>query len=190
MALALLALVLVATAGVISAGSTASADGPEPNFYERMVNFESPWGSLDERTQGRFIEATRLTISGVVAGFVAGLASPVLGDEADRAGLGAGMIAESALRLTGTDRALAQAAVNVPAMAHEAIAVDSEIRYIQAEWKINAVRRAARTVRDAAVEVAETVVETVVDTVDRATSHGVGRVVRNCVRAMFSTRGC
>ena len=186
MALALVALVLAATTGAISAGSTASADGPEPNFYDRMVNFESPWGSLDERTQERFTEATRLTISGVVGGFVAGLTGPVLGDEADTAGLGAGMIAESALRLTGTDRALAQAVVNVPAMAHEAIAVDSEIRHIQAEWKINAVRRPARTVRDAAAEVAETVV----DTVDRATSHGVGRVLRNCVRAMFSTRGC
>ena len=104
-----------------------------------------------------------------------------------RAGAGAALITRSILQRTGTDQALAQAGVNVAAMAHEAIAVDSEIRHIQAEWKINAVRRTARTVRDAAAEVAETVVETVVDTVDRATSHGV---VRNCVRAMLRASGC
>ena len=37
-----------------------------------------------------------------------------------------------------------------------------------------------------AVEAAETAVETV----DRATRSGVGRVMRNCARAMFSNRGC
>ena len=190
MALALVALVLAATTGVISAGSTVSADGPDPNFYERLTSFESPWGSLSEQAQTNYTDAVRGAIMTVVGGFVHGVAAPILQDEAATAGAGAALITRSVLRTTGTDRALAQAAVNVPAMAHEAIAVDSEIRYIQAEWKINAVQRASRTVRDAAVEVAETVVETVVDTVDRATSHGVGRVVRNCVRAMLRASGC
>ena len=188
--LALVALVLAATTGAISAGSTASADGPEPNFHERLTSFESPWGSLSEQTQSDFTTRVNGAISAFVGGVVHDVTAPILQDEAVRAGAGAALITRSILQRTGTDQALAQAGVNVAAMAHEAIAVDSEIRHIQAEWKIDAVRRTARTVRDAAAEVAETVVETVVDTVDRATSHGVGRVVRNCARAMLRASGC
>ncbi len=92
----------------------------------------------------------------------------------------------SALIVTNSDRAIAESIVTLPVLAYEAAAVDSEIRHIQAEWKINAVRSVARAVRNAAVGAAEAVVETV----DREMWSGRGRVMRNCVRAMFSSRGC
>ena len=178
------------TAGIALTVPSAQADGPAPNFVERLTDFESPWGSLSERAQDDFTEGARRAVSTVVGGFVWGVTTPFLGEEARSAGIGAGLVTTSLLRATGADQTIARSAVTVAAATHEGIAVDTEIRRIQAEWKINAVRSAARTVRDAAAEVAEIVVETAVETVDRATRRGPGRVIRNCVRAMFSTRGC
>ena len=184
--------------GAVFAISVVQADAPDispselqidrnaPTFVDRLENFESPWGSLSERAQSNWAQAARRATSSFIGGFVTGVTSPALREEAAGFGAAAGRLTSIALEATGVDRTLAGGAVTTLAAAHEAIAVDTEIRYIQAEWKINAVRNATRAVRNAAVEAAETAVETV----DRATRSGPGRVMRNCARAMFSTRGC
>lgn len=98
-----------------------------------MRNFESPWCPLSEQAQTDFTDAAREAVSSVVGGFVAGVTSLVLGKEAQRAGIGATLATRSVLIVTSSDRAVAESIVTLPVLAHEAVAVDSEIRYIQAE---------------------------------------------------------